>query len=187
MVNVEIGAGDKLRVGFTPFDHRKHNYDMIFDELPYEDGSIDNIYMSHVLEHAPLFKTEEILKRLHKKLKKDGRIRIVVPDLRKLTQAYIDNDLDKFQKSYISCGGFDKHGVGGAFMNTIVSFGNDTQLFDIKKEKWIIGMAHVCSFDFEMLKSILTDVKFKDIIESSYQKEVDYNNDYFNLFVEAVK
>lgn len=187
MINVEIGPGDNPRPGFKGYDHREHDYDCLFDELPYDDNTVDNIHMSHILEHIPMFKTEEVLLRLYKKLKVSGKLRISVPDLKAFAQAYIDGDLDKLTKNRVSCGSFEKYGIGGAFVATIISFGSDTQLMDRKKERWIIGIAHISAYDFETLSSILKCVGFINIIKSQYTEGVDTNNDECQLFVEATK
>jgi SAM-dependent methyltransferase len=56
-------------------------------KLPLEDGTVDYIYCSHVLEHFKKYETLNILKECQRVLKKDGTIRIVLPDLK----YFIDN------------------------------------------------------------------------------------------------
>ncbi len=46
--------------------------------LAYKDESVDEIYASHVLEHFPYNKTQEVLNDWVRVLKPGGRIRIPV-------------------------------------------------------------------------------------------------------------
>jgi SAM-dependent methyltransferase len=48
--------------------------------LPYEDGSAEIIYCSHVLEHMPRRAAVRVLKDFRRVLWEKGRCRIVVPD-----------------------------------------------------------------------------------------------------------
>ncbi len=192
-MNVEIGAGNKPREGFVQFDHRKEDYDLACDELPVGDNSVDEIYMSHVLEHIPMFVAKESLLRLKKKLKKGGKLRIVCPDLRAYAEAYLRGDYDFIDKSFPSCGGFQKYGIAAAFLHIIVSFGNDTYLMNRRKDKQLVGLAHCAAYDYESLSNLLKDCGFEKIIRSDYIEGVDphpnQNKTAQNpqIFVEAFK
>lgn len=81
------------------------NFDIEVDitkVLPFEDESIDFIFLEHVLEHINQIKGYEFLKDVKRVLKPDGVIRIVIPSIsniyNNLTPSYIDkvnNYLDK--------------------------------------------------------------------------------------------
>ncbi len=57
---------------------------------PVKDGVIDEIRASHILEHFPQAKVFEVVKHWVSKLKTGGRIRIAVPDLRKVCDGYLN-------------------------------------------------------------------------------------------------
>jgi predicted SAM-dependent methyltransferase len=56
--------------------------------FPWEDGTVDFIYCSHVLEHVERWEALRILKESRRVLREGGRVRIVVPDLRLAQQIY---------------------------------------------------------------------------------------------------
>ena len=65
-----------------------------------ENNTADNIYCSHVLEHASYLDAKKILKNIYDMLKKNGVLRIVVPSLNSRIENYnIDNDANKFMES----------------------------------------------------------------------------------------
>ena len=62
-----------------------HNLNKRF---PWENCSVDVIYCSHTLEHFSKHEGLEFLRECHRVLKKDGIIRIVVPDLKSFVEEY---------------------------------------------------------------------------------------------------
>ena len=58
----------------------------------FADGSVDEIYASHVLEHLPVFL--EALAQMQRVLAPGGRLRVAVPDLAQLARLYLRTDLD---------------------------------------------------------------------------------------------
>ena len=173
-------------------DHKvkgKNHYDMIIDELPYDDNSIDEIYMSHVIEHCPMYLIIKVLRRLYKKLKEDGKIRIVTPDLKLWVEAYLRGDPKEFErfKKYFSFNSLEKYGVGAAFTAVFVSVGTDMYLFDRDKKKELVGLAHCAAYDFESLSAILKDVGFTNIEKSKHDNKIDTNFVVNSLYVNAKK
>ena len=65
-------------------------------KLPFKEGSIDFIYSSHFIEHLKRFETERILEDCHRVLKKNGVLRLIIPDLELLTRKYVEKDKDFF-------------------------------------------------------------------------------------------
>ena len=61
--------------------------------FPWDSGSVDVIYSSHTLEHFTRENGVRFLKECHRVLKRSGSIRIVVPDLAHIVQAYLDGQI----------------------------------------------------------------------------------------------
>lgn len=57
--------------------------------LPFEDGTYDAVYSSHVLEHIDRSRVPALLGEFFRVLKPGGVIRVVVPDLEKVTREYL--------------------------------------------------------------------------------------------------
>lgn len=58
--------------------------------LGYDDGSVDEIRASHILEHFPKAQIFEVLRHWVSKLKPGGLIKISVPDFKKICIAYTE-------------------------------------------------------------------------------------------------
>jgi len=80
-IKLNIGAGSTVIEGFTAID-RKLGSEAY--PLPYEDGSVDEIRASHILEHFTFGEASEAMDEWARVLKPGGRIRISVPDVDKV-------------------------------------------------------------------------------------------------------
>ena len=58
--------------------------------LPYEDGSFDAVYHSHVLEHLAPEDAVSMLGQCHRVLRAGGVLRVVVPDLEEIARQYLE-------------------------------------------------------------------------------------------------
>jgi len=76
-MKIDIGCGNNRYEGYTPHDWSTEGDARV---LPYEDGSIEEIRASHVLEHLPKADVEETLRHWYAKLQPGGILRIAVPD-----------------------------------------------------------------------------------------------------------
>jgi SAM-dependent methyltransferase len=89
-INLNVGSGHQEIPGFTSLDldsdwyrarGRKFlEYNMIEDSLPCADGTVDNIYCSHVIEHLPNDVVLRFLNEAHRVLRDGGTLRIACPD-----------------------------------------------------------------------------------------------------------
>lgn len=94
-LNLNIGAGASVFEGFINLDvksdwyeqHHKEadkaefvEYDILTDALPYADDTVDNIYLSHVVEHISNDAVANLLKDCQRALKPGGVMRIACPD-----------------------------------------------------------------------------------------------------------
>ena len=68
--------------------------------LPFKDSTVDLIYSCHMLEHLDIDESEKFFNESYRVLKRNGIMRIVVPDFHKLIEQYKkDNDVKKFIRS----------------------------------------------------------------------------------------
>ena len=141
-MKLHIGCGDIIIPGWTNLDIDilpgvDINDDArMLSKIP--DESCDIIYACHILEHLGRHEIENVLKTWNKKLKKNGIIRLAVPDFQKAIQWYQKNpDLEDILGLII--GGqktkydfhkmvFDKKKLTGLLTNS--------GFYDIKEWNW---------------------------------------------------
>lgn len=163
-LSLHLGSGRKIIKGFLNIDanplliFRGTLFYDILNKLPFKNNSVKEIYLSNVLEHFYFDEALKILKEIYRVLKKEGVVRIVVPDLEKSIQAYIKNDYHFFSDFP-----YKFQSQGGRFYNFIFC---DAQ--------------HKMAFDFEFLKEILTMAGFKKEnifkVESGKSNLLEKNN-----------
>jgi len=147
-------------------------------DIPIESCGCETIFNSHMVEHIPHTKLENILIEFNRVLVKDGILRILTPDLKKIAKAYVDKDEQFFEKVKLEDESIRVDlGYGGMFMNFVVSPGQDTALFNRQLTEFISGYAHIYMYDYEMLETLLKrcgfyEIKQKEFCESEYP---DYN------------
>jgi len=165
----------KLNVGASPIwgaegwhtlDHKiRENTDFSITgdaaDIPLSENTCATIFCSHMFEHIPHVKLESILLEFNRVLEKNGVLRILTPDLKKIATAYVVEDEDFFKKSKREDESLRTDlGFGGMFMNFIVSPGQDTALYNRSLTEFIAGYAHLYCYDFDMLRIILKKTGF---------------------------
>jgi predicted SAM-dependent methyltransferase len=69
----------------------------VVKKIPEKDSSVDVIYSSHMLEHLDREDAKICVRECFRTLKKDGILRLCIPDLRYKAEEYIETgDADKF-------------------------------------------------------------------------------------------
>ena len=116
-LNLNIGAGEYVIDGFTSLDfYSEHyyknkqkfleervEYNIRTDALPFSDNSVDNIYISHVVEHVEDKYVEYLLSEAYRVLKVSGVIRIACPDAKFLFEvSQFKNDYWSWRHKTIS-------------------------------------------------------------------------------------
>lgn len=141
--------------------------------IPERDNSVDWVYSSNFLEHLEKYETEVLLKECLRVLKIGGRIRLVVPDIRKVISNFAKTgDADVFCREFY---GFDKDKKMGVSKSAI------------RGHQWM--------YDFESLKGLLKKVGFSMVEKSSYRKSNMSDVEVLDLpihqelglYIEAVK
>ena len=144
-------------------------------DLPYEDGSVDLIYASHVIEYFDREEVQVLLINWQSKLKKGGILRLAVPDFSSMSRLYQDGafNLDSF--------------LGPLYGK-------------MKMQENLIY--HKTTYDFISLKNILNEIGFKDIqlwdynnvdhghiddYSKSYIPHMDKNGTLMSLNIQAIK
>ncbi|MDJ1179450.1 methyltransferase domain-containing protein [Roseofilum sp. BLCC_M91] len=97
-INLHLGCGcinhpKFINIDIIPLPHI-HYVQQIDDLSIFKDSSVDLIYASHCLEHFSHLKVYDVLQEWFRVLKKNGILRLSVPDFDCLLKIYHDNDCD---------------------------------------------------------------------------------------------
>jgi len=131
------------------------------DKIELPDESCDVVFCSHVFEHIPHVKLPSVIAEINRVLKPGGVFRILTPDLARIARAYVESDEEFFRVAQSEDESLRTDlGLGGAFMNFIVSPGQDTVLLNRDLTTFIAGYAHLYSYDYQMLSTILQNLGF---------------------------
>lgn len=110
-LKVHLGAGTINLQGWVNIDSRQaphiHLQANNFDLSEFNDSSISEIYMCHVLEHFSFVEVQKILANMHRKLAVGGVLRISVPDFDQLISIYQANKNEILSIRYALMGGQD--------------------------------------------------------------------------------
>jgi len=101
MIKLNLGCGwrnfgkDWIHIDGGNYKHL-HSHNII--KLPFKDNSVNLIYASHVFEYFDRKEGEKVLREWFRVLKKDGVLRIAVPDFESIANLYVNEEilLDKF-------------------------------------------------------------------------------------------
>jgi predicted SAM-dependent methyltransferase len=83
MLKVDLACGTDKKEGFIGIDIRDYGQKYIRDireRLPFENETVDEIHIWHILEHFQWEEVKRILYECHRVLKRGSRINIQVPD-----------------------------------------------------------------------------------------------------------
>jgi hypothetical protein len=131
------------------------------DKIDLPDESCDIVFCSHVFEHIPHVKLPLVIAEINRVLKPGGIFRVLTPDLARIARAYVESDEEFFRAAQSEDESLRTDlGLGGAFMNFIVSPGQDTVLLNRDLTTFIAGYAHLYSYDYQMLSTMLQNLGF---------------------------
>lgn len=174
MRKLNLGAGENWsKDGWEKLDHSVQNAPWKLRQqawnLPYPNETFDQVFSSHMLEHISHYRTEMVLCEINRVLKPGGILRMLTPDLRKIAEAYVNNN-SRLMHQYIqedSSGVRVDLGLGQALMGFILADGLDNFLISSDYSEIIGGYGHIYLFDFEMLSNLLVYYGFKIDITNS--------------------
>jgi len=146
--------------------------------LPFNSNSVGYIYSSHLLEHLTRTDSQKLLTECHRVLKKGGKLRLIVPDLKLLATKYVNDviNADEFMYSIKLKDSEKKKTLGEKLFPSFF-------LKDI--HKWM--------FDFESLSILLKFIGFEKVEKLNFQEgsvpdiEILDNRPDQSLFLEAKK
>ena len=139
------------------------------NKIKLKSNSCDLVFISHTLEHIPNIQIQNVLTEINRVMKKEATVRILVPNLEILAKAYVKKD-----KKFFKIAKDEDHsirtdlGLGGMFVNFIVSPGQDTALINRNLNKFISGYAHLYAYDFEMMRILLKKTGFGEIKQMKF-------------------
>ncbi len=223
-LKVEIGGLKQYKKGWKNIDHISKqysfnkgyiDYDIDLkkkDVFPFCDNSVSLFYSEHVLEHFSNDVVQHILNECHRCLKKNGGLRIVVPDMPSIYKRYKNGDVDFFQQWYMSHEYKDPI-FENAFLSTFTTYKFDDikdfsteikklsmeQFFDkyTKNLKQNVGEEnnHINWFSEEKLKDMLKNSGFKNIDKrycnesnfKEFKKNCFDRRKYWSMHIESIK
>ena len=166
-INVDYAFGAKLakvplfdfinkRLGFFSLDWNKdvfiHDLRKLF---PWGDETIDIVYSSHTLEHFTRNEGLHVLNECHRVLKRDGIIRIVLPDLLYIVSEYRNGNIraDSFVEKLgvLCCNG------PNPIKNRLAP---------------LIHIPHKCMYDTPTLISILGEIGFNAVSRRNFDSDI---------------
>ena len=90
---LNIACGDRYHIDWVNIDFHSTTKEVkkvnILKSLPFNDETFDVVYSSHFIEHLDLEQAEFVMKESNRVLKKNGILRVVVPDLENLCREYL--------------------------------------------------------------------------------------------------
>jgi len=95
-MKLNLGCGKNLKDGYINIDVVPQLPSVVksdIKKLSYGDNTIDEIYLSMVLEHIDNSDVRTALKEWNRVLKKGGKIVIIVPNIIGAVKAYLENRL----------------------------------------------------------------------------------------------
>jgi ubiquinone/menaquinone biosynthesis C-methylase UbiE len=128
--------------------------------LPFASESVDKIFCSHFLEHIPPNNGENVLKECYRVLKKDGIMRLVVPDLLWYAERYVSETMRIQKDSTLP----DDRTVHDKFLETVYGA-------YLNKKRY--GASHCYMYDLPTLVFILKKIGFEKIHKCQYQEGED--------------
>lgn len=163
MLKINLGCGPKKMPGFINVDIRPDVNPDIIDDVgklkKIENNSVDLLYSSHVLEHFDYQESAQVLKRWFDVVKPGGEIRLAVPDIERVCEAFL------FYKDF-------KY-IRSAF------WGSQRHPFDYHKNGW----------NFDSLKADLEKVGFKNVQRYDWKEFDEHreHDDYSQAYLPHMK
>lgn len=162
MLKLHLGCGKRdfgkewVHIDASDYDHlHSHNV----KKLPFETGSVDVIYASHLIAYFDRSEIVYVLKEWHRVLKPGGVLRLATPDFWRMTQLYLDS---KIKIEQILGPMYGKMNIGvNIYHKTVWDYPS------LARQLMLSGFSHVRRYDHER-----TDHAHHDDHSAAYLKNV---------------
>lgn len=107
---VNVGAGMDIRDDYINLDHRAlEGIDVVADvlDMPFREGTLQEVFTSHVVEHFVQKDLEKILQYWFALLKKGGSLRIITPNIEDMAKKYAVGEVSWEEFRSVALGGQD--------------------------------------------------------------------------------
>lgn len=161
-MKLNLGCGPTSIPGFLGVDHRSNIGNLTEDAftLPsIEPSSVDEIFASHVLEHACFDRTIDVLRRWHEILKPGGLLWVLVPDFRRVPRYLNDCEAGKITFEYFNSRIFGNAGVAKEMYGDLPSLTRGIRMYELA--------FHRAVFTPSILTALLQNAGFSDIRRQS--------------------
>lgn len=148
-MKINLGCGLDILPGYINYDLNSLKADVLGDAkcLPFKDGTIEEIFASHLLEHFHFQDGKIALGEWWRVLKQDGTLILELPDLLATCKAWVDKP----------------HYNGGPIIG-IYGF------------PWVKGHAHQMGYSPEQLFWVLQSTGFTDIVKKPTTRHTDWGD-----------
>ena len=158
-------------------------------DLPFRSGSIDFIYTSHFLEHLRKYEAQKVAKECYRALRKNGLIRIAVPDLELLVRKYFEKDIAFFKKAKAGLIVQGANSPDAPLADYLV----DNFYPDFYKERYsginklmnFFVRPHLWQYDYDSLKDLFIKAGFKNIERRHFREGRVPDLDVLDVFPEV--
>lgn len=180
-IRLNLGAGNSPIPGYVNLD-LKTGTDV--RKLPYEDGTVDEIRASHVLEHISLHETLAVVRHWVNVLKPGGLLKIAVPDLEWLIENRFSGDPD--WERYIFGGQTDEndyHKAGFNFhkLEELLCRHLHMEEFSKFEPDWGDCAAHKCSLNVQARKPVAQIKSLPNVHIVSSMPRLGFTDNFLSL------
>lgn len=123
--------------------------------FPWADGTVTEIYSSHTLEHLSCEQGRAFLAECFRVLSSNGRIRILVPDLRAIVDSYRNGDMKADE--FLSRLGVLYSSYQSGLKNSIAPF---------------VQFPHKCMYDESALCRIMKEAGFEPNARAAFESDI---------------
>jgi len=97
MKKLNLGCGNEYKIDYINVDIRDDvlvdlQWDLENFPYPWTDNFIDEIFISHTIEHIPYQKQDKMMREFFRILKSEGKLIIICPDIQYLFEHYVYGD-----------------------------------------------------------------------------------------------
>jgi ubiquinone/menaquinone biosynthesis C-methylase UbiE len=94
MLKLNVGCGNDIRPGYVNIDlyNKKADLKCPAHSIPYEDGSVDEVFTSHMIEHLTPQEFEMALREWRRLLKLGGKLIIRCPNFELYVREFLEGD-----------------------------------------------------------------------------------------------